>query len=490
MPPRTGRARRSIAEGSAQYRARYAEPESGLASLCRDPVDFVMVVPVCAESAAFVDGYRAAARRAGRLLVIAVLNGRAEAEDSVHGANAECFRELSTRFSLRALGPGGWLGRDASLRVLVVDRFTIGRRLPSRQGVGLARKIGADIALELIAAGRVRHVFVAMVDADATLPEDYFGRIAELDPACSGAVFPLWHEPSGTDDVDRATALYEIRLRYFQRGLQWADSPYAFHTVGSTMVVHALCYAQVRGVPLRQAGEDFYLLGKLSKLRPLARLRGEPVRLASRFSDRVPFGTGPESAKLARGHEFTLYHPDCFAAVRDVTRGLRRLAGFPCVSGQPCAEPEASKPRASAERAPDQDEIEELLSRMSPPVRGFLESQGAVRAWQTLREQAPNLPSRLWRLHDWFDGFRTLKLIHHVRDHVASSLPWQDAIRRAPFMDDVEDDGACLSEARMELLRLEQTLPRLVGPSVYHQTSPKGDIVTFGSTFPWPAGDV
>ena len=197
MPRSTGLARKSIAEGSAQYRDRYAEPESGLALLCPDSFDLVMVVPVCAESAAFVDGYRAAAQGAGRLLVIAVLNGRAGAADSVHALNVECFRELSTRFSLRELGRGGWLGRDASMSLLVVDRFTTDRRLPSRQGVGLARKIGADVALELIAAGRVRHPFFAMTDADTRLPEDYFGRIAELEPECSAAMFPFWHEPSG-----------------------------------------------------------------------------------------------------------------------------------------------------------------------------------------------------------------------------------------------------------------------------------------------------
>ena len=466
MQRNAGLARWSIAEGSAQYRERHAEPESGLAALCPDSFDFVMVVPVCAESAAFVDGYRAAARGAGRLLIIAVLNGRAGADDSVHAVNVECFRELRHRFSLRELGRGGWLGRDASMSVLVVDRFTTDRRLGSRQGVGLARKIGADIALELVAAGRVRHAFVAMMDADARVPEDYFGRIAELEPECSAAMFPLWHEPSGKGDVDRATALYEVRLRYYQRGLQWANSPYAFHTVGSTMVVHALCYAQVRGVPLRQAGEDFYLLGKLSKLRPLVRLRGEPVRLCSRLSERVPFGTGPESAKLARGAELELYHPNCFTAVRDVMRALRCVSELPCVSGQPFSEPGSSEQRSSAQGFPGHIKIEEPFSRLSPLVQGFLESQGALRAWLKLSEQAPNPAARLRRLHDWFDGFRTLKLIHHVREHLAPSLPWQDAIRRAPFMDDVADDGAYLHEARTELLRLEQDLPRLVGPSV------------------------
>ena len=436
MPQSTVLARRSIAEASAQYRDRYAEPESHLAVLCTDSFDLVMVVPVCGESAAFVDGYQAAAQGAGRLLVIAVLNGRAGADDSVHAVNEECFRELSTRFSLHALGRGGWLGHDLSMSLLVVDRFTTNRRLPARQGVGLARKIGADVALELIAAGRVRHPFFAMTDADTRLPEDYFGRVAALEPECSAAMFPFWHEPSGKVEVDRATALYEIRLRYIQRGLQWANSPYAFHTVGSTMAVHALSYAQVRGVPKRRAAEDFYLLGKLSKLRPLARLRGAPVRIRSRVSDRVPFGTGGETTKLTRGNALELYHPDCFAAVRDVTRRLQ------CLSEPNCS----SWP--------------ELLAQLSPPANGFLESQGALRTWQKLSGQAPNPLERLRRFHDWFDGFRTLKLIHHVRDLGASSLPWQDVIRLAPFMNVVEDDGACLSEARTELLRLEQALPR------------------------------
>ena len=443
MPRSTDLARRGIAEGSAQYRDRYAEPESGLAALYSDSFDVVMVVPVCAEPAAFVDGYRAAARGAGRLLVIAVVNGRVGANDSVRALNAECVRELSARFSLQEIGRGGWLGHNASMSLLVVDRFTSSRRLPSRQGVGLARKIGADVALELIAAGRVRHPFFAMTDADTYLPDDYFRRIIELEPECSAAMFPFWHEPRGERHVDRATALYELSLRYLQRGLQWANSPYAFHAVGSTMAVHALSYAQVRGVPSRQAAEDFYLLGKLSKLRPLARLRGAPVRIRSRVSKRVPFGTGAETAKLARGDDLELYHPDCFAAVRDVTQVLQRSSERPYVSGQ------------------------ELLTQMSARVKGFLESQGAPRTWQKLSDQAPTPLARLRHFHNWFDGFRTLKLIHHVRDHGAPSLPWQDAIRLAPFMDDVEDDGACLSDARTELLRLEQALPRLVGPSVY-----------------------
>ena len=99
-------------------------------------------------------------------------------------------------------------------------------------------------------------------------------------------------------------------------------------------------------------------------------------------------------------------------------------------------------------------------------MKRFLEAQGAPDAWRRISAQAPNPVARLRHFHDWFDGFRTLKLIHHLRDHASSSLSWQEAIRRAPFMDEVEDDGACLITARTELLRLEQREPRLVGPSV------------------------
>ena len=60
--------------------------------------------------------------------------------------------------------------------------------------------------------------------------------------------------------------LYEYSLRYYVAGLTYAQSPYAFHTIGSTMAVNAEHYASVRGFPRREAGEDFYLLNKLAKV--------------------------------------------------------------------------------------------------------------------------------------------------------------------------------------------------------------------------------
>src|SRR5690606_25563210 len=56
---------------------------------------------------------------------------------------------------------------------------------------------------------------------------------------------------------------YEIFLRYYALGLQYAAYPYAFQTVGSSMAARASIYASIGGMNRRKAGEDFYFLHKV-----------------------------------------------------------------------------------------------------------------------------------------------------------------------------------------------------------------------------------
>ena len=37
------------------------------------------------------------------------------------------------------------------------------------------------------------------------------------------------------------------------------------------------------------------------------------------------------------------------------------------------------------------------------------------------------------RFHTWFDAFRTLKLVHALRDEGLPSLAWREALAEAPF---------------------------------------------------------
>ena len=205
---------------------------------------------------------------------------------------------------------------------------------PAALGVGLARKTGCDLALQWMAAGGISGQWLCSTDADATLPADYFEQLDSAAPDAVAAVFPFRHVPGGDEACDTATALYELRLHHYVLGLEYAGSPYAFHTLGSCLAIRASAYAQVRGFPKRAGAEDFYLLNKAGQTR--ARLPGCPahcIELQSRRSSRVPFGTGPAVAAIlsaAQPHEAAIfYHPQCFEALRALLASLPELAHAP-----------------------------------------------------------------------------------------------------------------------------------------------------------------
>ncbi len=262
-----------------QYLERHAEPEAGAVRV-RGRFEHVLVVPTFDESAGACLELRSACPASA--LLIFVVNAPRSADD------AAIARTRALWTALRAAGPPA---------TLLIDRCTAGKALPAGQGVGLARKIGCDIALRLIRDEVVASRWIHTSDADVRLPADYFPRAAP-DAGASALVYPYAHTFAATQLAD-AGRLYEIYLRVYRRGLASAGSPYAFHTIGSTMAVDAVRYAQARGMPRRAAGEDFHLLNKLAKLAPVATLPGAPILIEARPSTRTPFGTGQRLAALA-----------------------------------------------------------------------------------------------------------------------------------------------------------------------------------------------
>ena len=123
---------------------------------------------------------------------------------------------------------------------LAVDRFSHDahseRRIPKNEGVGLARKIGCDIATTLVARSQIASGWIHSSDADVFLPKDYF----QLPDASNytAAIYQFKHQNDGSA-VGRATALYEQTLNYYVAGLRWANSPYAYHTIGSIFAINA-----------------------------------------------------------------------------------------------------------------------------------------------------------------------------------------------------------------------------------------------------------
>ena len=205
--------------------------------------------------------------------------------------------------------------------VLAIDR--VSRPLPAKQGVGLARKIGADICCALIDRGTVASTLIHMTDADTVLPPDYFEAAA----ATEGITLLPFRHRARNPALARAAALYELHLHHYVAGLRAARSPYAYQTLGSTIVTDAATYARVRGIPKRNAAEDFYFLNKAAKVARVTSLAGPVIEIAARRSDRVPFGTGPALAAVPpNADDYVSYAPEVFSQLGRINRRLDAFA--------------------------------------------------------------------------------------------------------------------------------------------------------------------
>jgi len=241
------------------YLEKYAEPEARATLAIGDAKwNDVVAMPLYEEHEQVLACLNAIAATRQNVLVIAVVNARAASE-----SNALCLKLLGAsghQFSLVSYSP--------TLTLLIVDKASRDF-FPPNQGVGLARKIGCDLALRLKLENRIASHVVHTTDADARVAPDYFALVARGERRGVGKKIAAWIHPF-THDLDAEgnlpLRLYEISLRYYVLGLEWAKSPYAYHTIGSTMAIDFEAYAQVRGFPRREAAEDFYLLAKLAKV--------------------------------------------------------------------------------------------------------------------------------------------------------------------------------------------------------------------------------
>lgn len=423
----------------AKYLARYAVAEIAAAGRIQGPYAHVCAIPAMDEPAELLDGLRDV-HVAGPWLAIVVVNATDAAAPAVHARNAALLAGLCARGAAPAErvadAPAMWLVREAlpGMDLCVVDRAGPGWRLPADQGVGLARRIGCDLALALYAAGALRTRWIHMTDADVTLPADYFAAAARAAADSVALTYGFWHARSAAGDawVDAATGLYEIYLRYHRLGLAWAGSPYALHTIGSSLAVDARAYAAVRGVPRRQAAEDFYLVNKLVKLGPVREPEGAPIAIRARRSARVPFGTGAATQTIAgeliAGRGYRVYHPRVYAVLG---AWLDAMEAFAAAAGRAAGHVnDRVLDHALAEGA----DAWQLAGEERRALDRALASLEARRALLDAHARARTPAALSRRLHDWFDGFRTLKLVHAVRDAGLPALPWAEALRQARFL--------------------------------------------------------
>jgi len=348
-----------------------------------------VVIPALAESKNLLATLRSLAQNpqelVSRFLVLVVVNNREDTPQSDKDDNRNTLELLA-----------GENSSLTALRLCWVDAASPDNELPAKKGgVGLARKIGFDLALPLLDFRGPDPILVAL-DADTLVQPDYLSALIEhfRSTSAGGAVLDFCHQEGKTLQEREAIRCYELFLRAYVLGLSRAGSPYAFHTIGSAMACTAAAYAGMGGMNTRQAAEDFYFLQHLKKTSGIASVAGTFVLPSARASHRVPFGTGRSISRLLAGEKSAVlfYQHECFAILGN---WLELVATHLDASGQ---------------------DIAHRAEKISHGLKNYLDQAGFVEAWEKLRKNSRDQEALLCAFHSWFDGLRTMKLIHHLSD--------------------------------------------------------------------------
>lgn len=346
-----------------------------------------MVIPALAEENSLLATLSSLAENPAellaRMLVLVVVNHREDA------AAEDMSGNLATLAALRKGADG-----CKSMNLAWVDAASPGRELPAKKGgVGLARRIGLDLSLERLAASPTDPLLVCL-DADTLVRPDYLPSLLRYfdSSPCGGAILHFLHQPAASASGQAAIDCYELFLRSYVFGLRLAGSPYAFHSVGSAMACRASAYHKIGGMNSRAAGEDFYFLQQLARTTGIGQVTGTVVYPSSRASHRVPFGTGRSVSKMLDGGGETLpfYDARCFRLLGewlDLVQGSREADG---------------------------SELMKRAAHLSTYLAAYLETVGFPVVWDRLKRNNPDKQALMKAFHGWFDGLKSMKLIHHL----------------------------------------------------------------------------
>lgn len=256
---------------------------------------------------------------------------------------------------------------------------------PKEAGVGLARKIGMDQALEAFAEQNYDGMIFCL-DADCEVAPNYLELCLDLaEGKWQGLSIYFEHRLNELDSAQKEAIInYELWLRYYRLALKWTNYPWHFHTVGSSMAVRASTYAKIGGMNRRKAGEDFYFLHKLMPQGNYAEISATTVYPSARVSKRVPFGTGRAIWEQEQGRKdfIITYNHLIFKQLKDINESAT-LGKEMLFKNQYFAD--------LLQRHPSYAHSFEALERRS--TKG-------------------NFLTNFWQ---WWDGFKVLRFVHDAQ---------------------------------------------------------------------------
>lgn len=325
-----------------------------------------------------------------KIRLVFVINNRFSASDEEKCNNGRCYeflREISESYK----------GVGSNLRITTIAAFEGNKQFGEKDGVGLARKIGMDFALEM------GDEILCCLDGDTTVETTYFSALIEtISP--HKAEFALFDFQHSMDNPTTAAAIaqYEFFLKSHSEKLKNCGSPYFPTAISPTVACTNTTYAQCGGMRENLAGEDFYFLQALIKTCVLGQMHrqktGSPadffsqikfipsvIHPSSRISRRTPFGTGRQVQKNSSPPEFP---QEFYSALKTFYSSMWEF----CLT----------------------DKIPENLP---PLLKSFLEEEDFPLKFQQIRYNFRNNPRRqMAGFHILFDGLKEIRFCHYLQN--------------------------------------------------------------------------
>lgn len=283
-----------------------------------------------------------------------------------------------------------------------LDFFTIDLNppmgfLPEKQGVGYARKLGMDYAIFFDCK------ILACLDGDTLVEKNYVEVLYQFskDVKEKGELFAVtdfFHQKAENQFYQKAIDSYEEFLKFHSKKLEDCGTPFYPVALGPTLVSSNYAYCAVNGMNLKVAGEDFYFLQSLIKLKIAdgktlkTTMLNTSVFPSSRISDRVLFGTGSRIKELVE--DAKNMSQSC-----DNDKILEKIS-YPYYDEW------------------IYDEFKKFFAEKNPEVtklKDFLEDEKFLENFAKMKKNYGKSQNRFEAaFHTWFDGLKIIRGIHFL----------------------------------------------------------------------------
>ncbi len=299
---------------------------------------------------------------------------------------------------------------QAGIRIGLIDAASERQEFDDDEGgVGLARKIGMDNALQVFDYSIPGIKIIISLDADCVVESNYLYEIIRSFTKYNYSVANVEFEHNLSEaDINRLGIIsYETYLRHYVAGLLYANSPYGYHTIGSTIVCNHEAYINAGGMNTKKAAEDFYFLQKQAKHFSINRISSTTVKPSARESWRVPFGTGRTMNDISLNKKnILLYDSDVYIILKEWLELL------------------------NSDLSLDVNLILLEAKKIHSDLFNFLESRGFSKDWRKILENSKSPKQLDYQKKNWFDAFETFKLVHHLRDTSFPMIDFESGIKK------------------------------------------------------------